>query len=812
MEKRRGKIIYILLGAIVALSACSKSADKREDGTVGPSFSSYISASVGTTGDIAGEVIAASDGVGSESADASVSEDQSAAGDESEKKTVTGIEFDDATFLFNGRAQSIFIDGELPDGVTVEYVGNGKKAAGEYEVTAKFTVTDEYEPIPDMTAIMTVVSNEKRDAIYADVHKYIDKLLAGGGSNRLWNTEGKDNWNYIDGVMMEAFVDMALATGDERYYRFVTDFIGKFVKADGSISSFSGGQLDTICLSRVLFDALEFSDDPKYAAAADYTYGKLVSMKRVNGTNNFEHKSNYPQQIWLDGMYMYGPFYARYARFRGNDDILHELYEQFANVRSILYDNETHLYHHGYEAAKAQSWADKSTGLSPVYWTRSQGWLLAAIVDVIEYFDDGDEKQFLIDMLEEALDGLQAYRDEESKCYYQVTDRPNDGRNYLETSGTALIAYAALKGGARGYLAKEYYDFGAETFEGVYEYALRDNVIIKICQSSGVLSSPNDYYSRTVVSDEAKGTAPFIMAFKYYLYGNDYNPTGKYDKVVLSFEEQGGSLVSDVVLDRGSAVGALPITEASRRVFDGWFTEAAGGERITESTVIDDDLTVYAHWIIDSGIAVNEVIDEDFDDYEANDLLAEFSGEWGEKGFYYNKSNNGRGQADSSGVYIKLGGGVADLIDTDATGNGIQLVCDLGEDVSGLITIEASVRLKSSAKGRSGWTVVQVSGTNEKKSRAEIVGIRTSGGYFAVRLNGDNDSLLSEKNVAVEDTTYAVVITIDTVYDKVSITINGERVLSDRSFSAESVCGFKIVSGDGNVNSATVDRVSVTVE
>lgn len=63
------------------------------------------------------------------------------------------IRFDDGAFKHDGNEKSIFVSGELPDGITVTYVGNGMSAAGEYTVTAKFTGDAEnYEIVPDMTA------------------------------------------------------------------------------------------------------------------------------------------------------------------------------------------------------------------------------------------------------------------------------------------------------------------------------------------------------------------------------------------------------------------------------------------------------------------------------------------------------------------------------------------------------------------------------------------------------------------------------------------------------------------------------------
>ena len=51
--------------------------------------------------------------------------------------------------------------------------------------------------------------------------------------------------------------------------------------------------------------------------------------------------------------------------------------------------------------------------------------------------------------------------------YYQVVDMGGREGNYLETSGSCMIAYAMLKGARLGILRKEYAARGKKTFDGV---------------------------------------------------------------------------------------------------------------------------------------------------------------------------------------------------------------------------------------------------------------------------------------------------------------------------------------------------------
>lgn len=71
---------------------------------------------------------------------------------------MSGVKFEDATVRYNGKAQSLFITGDIPDGVSVSYEGNEMVGIGEYNVKAKFTHDNKnYEEIPDREATLTII-------------------------------------------------------------------------------------------------------------------------------------------------------------------------------------------------------------------------------------------------------------------------------------------------------------------------------------------------------------------------------------------------------------------------------------------------------------------------------------------------------------------------------------------------------------------------------------------------------------------------------------------------------------------------------
>jgi hypothetical protein len=80
------------------------------------------------------------------------------------KATLTGITLSDGEFVYDGNAESLFITGTLPTGVTVAYTGNNKTEAGVYEVVATINGGDNYEGL-ELTAELTIVKANLSDVL-----------------------------------------------------------------------------------------------------------------------------------------------------------------------------------------------------------------------------------------------------------------------------------------------------------------------------------------------------------------------------------------------------------------------------------------------------------------------------------------------------------------------------------------------------------------------------------------------------------------------------------------------------------------------
>ena len=154
---------------------------------------------------------------------------------------------------------------------------------------------------------------------YSVIDRYIDRLMADTTPDKpIWNIENiksgkKPGWNYIDGCMMTSLYSIYQQKNDRAYLDFIDGFVDYYVFADGSIRGYEleTYNVDNINEGRILFDLYRETGKEKYRKAADLLYKQLLAQPRT-GTGNFWHKKIYPNQVWLDGLYMAQVFYTRY--------------------------------------------------------------------------------------------------------------------------------------------------------------------------------------------------------------------------------------------------------------------------------------------------------------------------------------------------------------------------------------------------------------------------------------------------------------------------------------------------------------------
>jgi unsaturated rhamnogalacturonyl hydrolase len=356
-------------------------------------------------------------------------------------------------------------------------------------------------------------------------YEIIDKLKKQYMSSKKWYSP---RWHYIEACILKSYLDSYAETGKVEYYKFVKDFIDSLYDKDGNITGLKLNyySIDQIRMGTILFKLYETEKDEKYKNTLDSLYKQLKTYPRTE-SGSFWHKENYPNQIWLDGLYMGQPFYVQYIKeFEPHKDYS-DTFKQFENARKFLYNEKNHLYYHAYDESRESFWCDKVTGRSQNVWGRAAGWITMALVDIIELLDGEIDTKELKALFQEVVDGMLPYQ-HNSGMWYQIVDMGDKPGNYLESSGTLMLSYGILKGVRLGYLPEKYATYGKAAFDGtINQYVRQENeevLLGGICKSAGLGKNPDtgivrdgsfEYYTKCekVVDNNGHGVAPLLMAY-----------------------------------------------------------------------------------------------------------------------------------------------------------------------------------------------------------------------------------------------------------------------------------------------------------
>ena len=362
------------------------------------------------------------------------------------------------------------------------------------------------------------------------IEKYIEELMEKSTPDcPIWNIERvrsgkKAGWNYIDGCMIKAIMEMYSIFKEEKYLSFADAFVDAKVYEDGTIDDYRVDELnlDNINAGKTLFELYDITHKEKYLKAIRLIYSQIEQMPRTE-SGNFWHKNIYPNQVWLDGLYMCQPFYMEYEKRFNDGKNCEDIYHQFANVIEKMRDPRTGLYYHAYDESRKMFWCDTVTGLSRNFWLRALGWYSMALLDTIEKAGEDPRAEQMKDAYRDLMASLVRYQSA-SGMWYQVVNLGQMEENYLETSGSAILSYALLKGARLGLLTEEYAKAGEKAFYGICEeYLTKDEAgelhLGGICLVAGLGGKDHrdgtfSYYMREpVVSDDAKGVGPFLLAY-----------------------------------------------------------------------------------------------------------------------------------------------------------------------------------------------------------------------------------------------------------------------------------------------------------
>jgi unsaturated rhamnogalacturonyl hydrolase len=336
-------------------------------------------------------------------------------------------------------------------------------------------------------------------------------------------------WEYNHGIVLRGIEQVYRHTGDARYLTYIRRYADEFINASGQFLNAGGmstlptdHSFDNIQPSVLLPFLFQQTSAAKYKTAADTIRARYDTIPR-NPDGGFWHKQIYPNEMWLDGVYMGLPFLMRYATTFGTCGTFcaDTVVTQALLVANHVRDPATGLLYHAWDDSAAgakAAWADPTTGRSPSVWGRAMGWYAMALVDMLPDIPaDHANRSDLLTILTGMATAMRATQDTATGLWFQVVDKGAQTDDWIETSGSGMFVYALKVGVDRGYLDPSFMTVATRGWQGLQAKVTTDTsgapTITGAVQGMGVQVNYAGYINQLpTLSNSPHGLCAILLA------------------------------------------------------------------------------------------------------------------------------------------------------------------------------------------------------------------------------------------------------------------------------------------------------------
>ncbi len=259
-------------------------------------------------------------------------------------------------------------------------------------------------------------------------------------------------WNDAEAVAgVRRWIDRAVDTqGSDGYLCYPE----RIELSHGHVRTFTPTGTLSASIGFPLLDFYERTREPRYLEAAKLQAEAVLKAPRTrDGGISCRHESN---ELWVDFIYLMGPFLARYGRNGGGQAYIDEAFAQYEIHGRHLIDSFTGLARHAW--CETPNQYPQST-----LWARGNGWLVCAAVDLLDIAPDHPRGGYLKETCAAALRAMHALQDRSGFLRHILDDRFSK----FEASATVMYAYAAAKAVERGLVGPELLDGALRAWKAV---------------------------------------------------------------------------------------------------------------------------------------------------------------------------------------------------------------------------------------------------------------------------------------------------------------------------------------------------------
>jgi unsaturated rhamnogalacturonyl hydrolase len=285
------------------------------------------------------------------------------------------------------------------------------------------------------------------------------------------------SWDWPGGVAFYGVCEAYAATGKAEYLDRLKIWIDENMEEGLPKLSVNG-----VSIGHSLLTLYEVTKDERYIETAKEMAEYLTHEAVRFGDGIFQHTVNsetynFPEQAWVDTMFMAGYFLLRIGKLLNRDDYFADGLRQYHGHENVLQDSRTNLYYHGWDNVAGNH-------MSGIHWARGNSWAaltMARALDIVPV----DLPNFMVieGSLRDQLSALVRLQDE-SGLWHTILDDPSSP---LETSGSAGIAAALLTKG------RLYNKYTQRAIDGILARITEDGTVTGVSAGTAVMKDAAGY-------------------------------------------------------------------------------------------------------------------------------------------------------------------------------------------------------------------------------------------------------------------------------------------------------------------------------
>lgn len=284
-------------------------------------------------------------------------------------------------------------------------------------------------------------------------------------------------WDWPGGVAFYGVCEAYSATGNESYLTRLKTWVDENME-DG-LPKLS---VNAVSIGHSLLTLYEVTKDEKYLDTVKEMADFLTTQAERFGDEILQHTVNsetynFPEQAWVDTMFMAGYFLLRVGILLSNDDYFELGLKQYHGHENVLQDAKTNLYYHGWDHIAQNN-------MSAIFWARGNSWAALTMARALHLVAVTHPSFMIIDgSLRDQLSSLVRLQDESGLWHTILDDRAAP----LETSGSAGIATALL---TRGRLYNKYTQ---KSIDGILARITEEGTVTGVSAGTAVMNNAEGY-------------------------------------------------------------------------------------------------------------------------------------------------------------------------------------------------------------------------------------------------------------------------------------------------------------------------------